>query len=131
MIPSDKDLWFLPLGGCGEIGMNLNLFGHNEQWLMVDCGVTFAKPGEGGQLPGHKVNGSYQVWDGPGHRETNCYYSLDGQRFAFQRMFMCRPNVINQLQAADDTVQLDLLADPDDPRDLFGMLQRARPDATA
>lgn len=48
MIPSETDLWFLPLGGCGEIGMNLNLFGHNEQWLMVDCGVTFAKPGEGG-----------------------------------------------------------------------------------
>mgnify|MGYP000901752730 CR=1 FL=1 len=41
MIPTDKDLWFLPLGGCGEIGMNLNLFGHNGSWLMVDCGITF------------------------------------------------------------------------------------------
>lgn len=41
--PGQKDLWFLPLGGCGEIGMNLNLYGHAGQWLMVDCGVTFEK----------------------------------------------------------------------------------------
>lgn len=26
--------------------MNLNLYGHNEQWLMVDCGVTFENPPE-------------------------------------------------------------------------------------
>ena len=39
--PTDRDFWFLPLGGCGEIGMNLNLFGHDHQWLMVDCGITF------------------------------------------------------------------------------------------
>ena len=25
--------------------MNLNLFGHDDRWLMVDCGITFAKPG--------------------------------------------------------------------------------------
>jgi ribonuclease J len=40
---SDKDqLLFLPLGGAGEIGMNMNLFGYRGRWLMVDCGVTFA-----------------------------------------------------------------------------------------
>jgi len=43
MTPSLDDFWFLPLGGCGEIGMNLNLYGHAGQWLMVDCGVTFEK----------------------------------------------------------------------------------------
>jgi len=36
---------FLPLGGSGEIGMNMNLFGfgrkNQEKWIMVDCGVTF------------------------------------------------------------------------------------------
>ncbi len=36
---------FLPLGGSGEIGMNLNLFGfgpeHNRKWIIVDIGVTF------------------------------------------------------------------------------------------
>lgn len=34
----------MPLGGTGEIGMNLNLYGHDGQWLMVDCGVTFDEP---------------------------------------------------------------------------------------
>jgi len=48
MNPSNKDLWFLPLGGCGEIGMNMNLYGHDGAWLMVDCGITFARPGESG-----------------------------------------------------------------------------------
>ena len=37
----NRDLVFLPLGGCGEIGMNLNLYGHAGKWLMVDCGITF------------------------------------------------------------------------------------------
>lgn len=41
MTPDHRDLWFLPLGGCGEIGMNMNLYGHDDNWLMVDCGVTF------------------------------------------------------------------------------------------
>jgi ribonuclease J len=40
-IPDQNDFWFLPLGGAGEIGMNLNLFGHNNEWLMVDLGITF------------------------------------------------------------------------------------------
>lgn len=46
--PRQDDLWFLPLGGTGEIGMNLNLYGHAGRWLMVDCGVTFAREGEPG-----------------------------------------------------------------------------------
>ncbi len=36
-----QDLYFLPLGGSGEIGMNLNLYCYQDQWLMVDLGVTF------------------------------------------------------------------------------------------
>jgi ribonuclease J len=43
MTPDENDFWFLPLGGTGEIGMNMNLYGHDGQWLMVDCGVTFDK----------------------------------------------------------------------------------------
>jgi ribonuclease J len=35
------ELVFLPLGGCGEIGMNMGLYGYKGSWLMVDCGVTF------------------------------------------------------------------------------------------
>jgi len=37
----DSTLCFVPLGGSGEIGMNLNLYGIGGKWLMVDLGVTF------------------------------------------------------------------------------------------
>ncbi|MBM3583046.1 MAG: ribonuclease J [Alphaproteobacteria bacterium] len=36
------ELEFLPLGGAGEIGMNVNLYRHAGKWLMVDLGITFA-----------------------------------------------------------------------------------------
>lgn len=40
-----EELVFLPLGGSGEIGMNMNLYGFGRpkarQWIMIDCGVTF------------------------------------------------------------------------------------------
>ncbi len=35
------ELVFLPLGGVGEIGMNLGLYGWAGKWLMVDLGVSF------------------------------------------------------------------------------------------
>jgi len=38
----DNELLFCALGGSGEIGMNVNLYGCQGKWLMVDCGVTFA-----------------------------------------------------------------------------------------
>lgn len=41
MTPGEGDLWLLPLGGCGEIGINMNLYGHAGRWLMVDCGIGF------------------------------------------------------------------------------------------
>ena len=48
----DQDLVFIPLGGVGEIGMNLALYGYGSpkqrEWIMVDCGVTFPGP----ELPG-------------------------------------------------------------------------------
>ncbi|RDE05332.1 ribonuclease J [Sphingomonas aracearum] len=37
-----NELLFVALGGSGEIGMNVNLYGCQGKWLMVDCGVTFA-----------------------------------------------------------------------------------------
>jgi len=39
----EKGLWFVPLGGAGEIGMNLNLYACDGKWLMVDLGVTFGR----------------------------------------------------------------------------------------
>ena len=41
------DLAFLPLGGTGEIGMNLNLYRCDGQWLAIDCGIGFG----GNELP--------------------------------------------------------------------------------
>jgi ribonuclease J len=41
------DLAFLPLGGTGEIGMNLNLYRCGGKWLAVDCGIGFG----GADLP--------------------------------------------------------------------------------
>ena len=32
---------FVPLGGSGEIGMNLNLYGYDDQWVMLDLGDAF------------------------------------------------------------------------------------------
>jgi ribonuclease J len=37
----NSDLAFLPLGGTGEIGMNLNLYRCDGKWLAVDCGIGF------------------------------------------------------------------------------------------
>ncbi len=37
-----EELLFLALGGSGEIGMNVNLYGCRGKWLMADCGLTFA-----------------------------------------------------------------------------------------
>jgi len=41
-----EELLFCPLGGAGEIGMNMNLFAYgrpdNQKWIIVDIGVTFA-----------------------------------------------------------------------------------------
>ncbi|MGE0574636.1 MAG: ribonuclease J [Reyranella sp.] len=41
-VPSNDELLFLALGGAGEIGMNLNLYGHAGKWLMIDLGIGFA-----------------------------------------------------------------------------------------
>ena len=41
-----EELLFCPLGGSGEIGMNMNLFAYgkpgDQKWIIVDIGVTFA-----------------------------------------------------------------------------------------
>ena len=41
-----QELLFCPLGGAGEIGANMNLYGYgnpgDHKWIMVDIGVTFA-----------------------------------------------------------------------------------------
>src|ERR1700692_1237759 len=52
MPTSSDELVFAPLGGVGEIGMNLSVYGFGREnarkWLAVDLGVAFA----GDDLPG-------------------------------------------------------------------------------
>ena len=35
------ELLFVPLGGAGEIGMNMSLYGYDDRWLMIDMGIAF------------------------------------------------------------------------------------------
>jgi ribonuclease J len=46
------DFVFVPLGGVGEIGMNLYLYGYgppgDREWLIVDMGITFGSETEPG-----------------------------------------------------------------------------------
>ena len=44
----EDELLFLALGGSGEIGMNVNLYGCRGKWIMVDLGMTFS----GTEYPG-------------------------------------------------------------------------------
>jgi ribonuclease J len=48
---ADRELLFAPLGGAGEFGLNLNLYGLDGQWLMVDLGISFADE----TLPGVEI----------------------------------------------------------------------------
>ena len=47
-----NELVFVPLGGVGEIGMNMAAYGYGSgrrrKWIVVDCGVTFARPHQPG-----------------------------------------------------------------------------------
>jgi ribonuclease J len=51
VIPAADELLFLPLGGAGEIGMNLSLYGHDGAWLAVDLGITFG----GDDFPAYEI----------------------------------------------------------------------------
>ena len=58
------ELLYCPLGGAGEIGMNMNLFGYGHEddhkWIMVDVGVTFADD----SIPGVDL-----IYPDPGYAE--------------------------------------------------------------
>ncbi|MGB0630225.1 MAG: ribonuclease J [Alphaproteobacteria bacterium] len=38
---STDEVVFVPLGGAGEIGMNMSLYGYDGHWLMIDMGIAF------------------------------------------------------------------------------------------
>ncbi|MDN3567714.1 ribonuclease J [Paeniroseomonas aquatica] len=52
------DLAFIPLGGTGEIGMNLNVYRCDGKLLAIDCGIGFGGP----EMPEVEVMVPDPVW---------------------------------------------------------------------
>jgi len=80
----------------------------------------------------HPVTELWQVMAGdiPGRKDARAITLFDSVGFAIEDFSALR-YIKDQMQLAGMTEKLDLLADPDDPRDLFGMLQRAAPTQAA
>jgi ornithine cyclodeaminase len=87
--------------------------------------------GEIQQLPAdHPVTELWQVMTGaaPGRRDPQAVTLFDSVGFAIED-FSALCYLRDRLAETGLFADLDLLADPDDPRDLFGMVARARPAA--
>ena len=87
--------------------------------------------GESQQLaPDHPVTEMWQVINGSakGRRSPEEITLFDSVGFAIEDFSALR-YVRNHIAGTDLYIDLDLLADPDDPRDLFGMVMRAAPKA--
>lgn len=76
--------------------------------------------------PEHPVTEIWQVMSGnlPGRQSENQITLFDSVGFAIEDFSALR-FVHNKIQDGEFVEKLDMLADPDDPRDLFGMLVRA------
>jgi ornithine cyclodeaminase len=77
--------------------------------------------------PDHPVTELWQVIAGsaPGRRDAREITIFDSVGFAIEDFSALRW-LLGRVAAGAPHVMLDMMADPDDPRDLFGMLQRAR-----
>ncbi len=123
-------------------GVHLNAIGgdcpgktelHRDILLRSDIFVEYAPQtrieGEIQQLDAaHPVTELWQVLTGeaPGRRDARQITLFDGVGFAIEDFSALR-YIRDQLDRTGHFVHLDLLADPDDPRDLYGMLLRHRP----
>ena len=106
---------------------------HKDILLRADVFVEYPPQtrieGEIQQMPeDFPVTEMWQVITGtvPGRTSAAQITLFDGVGFATEDFSALR-YVRDQLEGTGLFQQLDLLADPDDPRDLFGMLQRAKP----
>ena len=119
-------------GDCpGKTELHVDILHRSD--IFVEYPEQTRIEGEIQQLaPDHPVTELWQVMTGQttGRRDNWQITLFDSVGFAIEDFSALR-YIKDQLQDTDNTLQLDLLADPDDPRDLFGMLQRARPDAAA
>jgi len=89
--------------------------------------------GEIQQLAGdHPVTELWEVFSGKakGRKDSHQVTLFDSVGFAIEDFSALR-FVRDQLATTGQYLELDMLADPDDPRDLFGMLQRASPSENA
>ncbi len=123
-------------------GVHLNAIGgdcpgktelHRDILLRSDIFVEYPPQtrieGEIQQLPeDHPVTELWQVMRGdvPGRRDPRQITLFDSVGFATEDFSALR-YVKRRAEEAGCVERLDLLADPDDPRDLFGMLERAKP----
>ncbi len=121
-------------------GVHLNAIGgdcpgktelHRDILARSDIFVEYAPQtrieGEIQQMPGdHPVTELWQVLNGDasGRTDVRQITLFDGVGFAIED-FAALSYVHDRIGDGDFAIDLDLVADPDDPRDLFGMLQRA------
>lgn len=106
---------------------------HRDILLRSDIFVEYPPQtrieGEIQQLdPDHKVQEIWEVISGatPGRQSSDQITLFDSVGFAIEDFSALR-YIRDQLERTGKFSQLDMLADPDNPRDLFGMVQRARP----
>jgi len=100
----------------------------NRSDIFVEYPEQTRTEGEIQQMaPDHPVTELWQVMTGaaPGRTGTRQITLFDSVGFAIEDFSALR-FVRDHIGGTDYYLELDLLADPDDPRDLFGMLQRAR-----
>ena len=105
---------------------------HRDILLRADTFVEYPPQtrieGEIQQMaPDYPVTELWQVVTGltPGRRDDRQITLFDSVGFAIEDFSALR-YVRERLRGTDFYQEIDIIADPDDPRDLFGMLQRAR-----
>ncbi len=116
-------------GDCpGKTELHSDILRRSE--IFVEYAPQTRIEGEIQQLDrAHPVTELWQVLTGqaPGRRDARQITLFDGVGFAIEDFSALR-YIRDQLDRTGHFVHLDLLADPDEPRDLYGMLLRARPD---
>ena len=137
---ADKQLATILTDNMVGAGIHLNAIGgdcpgktelHRDIIARADTFVEFEPQsrieGEIQQMPpDHPVTELWQVITGqaPGRREARQITLFDSVGFAVED-FAALAYVRDRVREGARSTLLDLVADPDDPRDLFGMLQRA------